>query len=319
MSAGTDATIPPDATLTVAGPSRTPSRPRSRSTQRPPAAATLRRLYVDEALTVAGVAERLGVAHGTAHRWLRVAGVPLRPPMARARADLSDEDIRRLYAVEGRTAAEIAADLGCPATTVYGRLQRLGVPRRPARPRDSSRPADDVLHQLYHHDGLSLRRLAARFAVSPQAVRGWLVAAGIPRRPPAGAEPTDPSTLIALYAEGWSGPELARRFGCSATTVYHRLERAGVARRRDRRALRRPELVEALDAGLSAPQMAARFAVSVSAVCRALAREGLETSSQAAKRRARQRYADLVEAAGRSGTVAAAALPHWRRPVGPAR
>jgi transposase len=263
------------------------------------------------------VAARLGVAHGTAHKWLIAAGVPMRPPVNTARTDVSDDDIRRLYAREGWTAAEIGAHLGCPTTTVYGRLERLGVPRRSAAPRHSKRPPDDELRRLYRYDGLSLRQLAERFSVSRQAVHHWLVAADIPRRPPAGPQPDpDLPRLIELYAEGWSVPQLARRFGRSTTTIYDRLDRSGVPRRRDRRAVGRAELLDALDAGLSAPEMAARFRVSVSAVCRALAREGLETRTQAARRRGREHDAVLLEIAERSGTADAATMAWLRRRVG---
>jgi transposase len=302
--------------MTSTSPPPALTRPRRPSTRRPPEPAILRRLYIDEGLSVAAVAARLGVADGTAHKWLLAAGVRMRQPVSTPRTDVSDDDIRRLYTSAGHTAAEIATQLGCPTTTVYTRLQRLGVPRRPAVTRKRTRPADDELRRLYSDEGLSLRQLAERFSVTPQAVHQWLVAAAIPRRPPAAREDDpDSSTLVALYGEGWSGPQLARRFGCSTTTIYGRLERAGVPRR-DRRAVGRPELLDAIDAGLSAPEMAARFAVSVSAVCRALAREGLETPTQAARGQARKRDAVLLELAERKGTVDAATMAWLRRRVG---
>jgi transposase len=295
-----------------------PSRPRRPTTPRPPEPATLRRLYTDEGLTVAAVAAHLGVANGTAHKWLLAAGVPMRPPATTPRVEVSDDDIRRLYTSAGHTAAEIAARFGCPTTTVYSRLHRLGVARRSAEPRQRKRPPDDVLRRLYADEGLSLRQLAERFSVTPQAVHNWLVAADIPRRPPAAFEhEPDLPTLIALYAEGWSGPQLARHFGCSTITIYRRLDRAGVPRRKDRRAVDRPDLLAAVDAGLSATEMAARFHISVSAVCRSLAREGLETTAQAARRQARERYTELLEVAERSGTADAATMEWLRRRVGP--
>jgi transposase len=301
--------------MTSTSSSPAPSRLGRPSTRRSPGPAVLRRLYVDEGLTVAAVASRLGVAAGTAHKWLLTAGVPMRPPVSAPPTDVSDDDIVRLYTSGGRTAAEIAGHLGCPTTTVYNRLQRLGVPRRPASPRRSMRPADDELRRLYSDEGLSLRQLAERFSVTRQAAHHWLVAAGIPRRPPAAPEhDPDQPTLIALYAEGWSGPQLARRFGWSTTTIYGRLDVAGVPRR-DRRAVGRAELLDAIDAGLSAPEMAARFDVSVSAVCRALAREGLETPAQAARRRARKRDATLLAIAEREGIADAATMAELQRRV----
>lgn len=62
--------------------------------------------------------------------------------------------------------------------------------------------------------------------------------------------------------------------------------------------------------------MAARFAVSVSAVCRALAREALETRTQAARRRAREHDAVLLEIAEGSGAADAATTEWLRRRAG---
>jgi hypothetical protein len=44
-----------------------------------PPACELRRLYIDEMLTTPEVGAVFGVNHGTAARWLREAGIPLRP------------------------------------------------------------------------------------------------------------------------------------------------------------------------------------------------------------------------------------------------
>ena len=93
-----------------------------------PDAASLRQLYVEEGLTVAALAARFGVAAQTAHNWLVAAGVPRRVSPASTRAEVSDVEVRRLYELEGWTAAEVAAQLGCGPSTVYARLQRLGAP-----------------------------------------------------------------------------------------------------------------------------------------------------------------------------------------------
>jgi AraC-like DNA-binding protein len=75
--------------------------------------------------------------------------------------------------------------------------------------------------------------------------------------------------------------------------------------------------MEALDAGLSAPEIARRAGVSVSAVCRALGREGLHTPRQASRRRARERYALLLQLAERSDAADAATVALLRRRVEP--
>ncbi len=172
------------------------------------------------------------------------------------------------------------------------------------------------LGRLYLEGGLSLRQLAERFSVSPQAVRAWLDAAGVPRRGHEGrTSPANSAHAVALYARGWSGPRIATRSGCSTATVYRRLEAAGVARRGPRPAVDRPGLIEALDAGLSAPDIAARFEVSVSAVCRALTREGLFTLSQTKRRQAAEHYATLLTLAEGSGGADGATVERLRRRV----
>ena len=171
---------------------------------------------------------------------------------------------------------------------------------------------------LYLERRLSLRQLAERFSVSPQAVRGWLDAAGVRRRGPAGPTPSPSSDdVVALYHQGWSGPHIAARFACSAATVYRRLEAAGVVRRRPRPSVVRPALLDALDAELSAPEIATRLEVSVSAVCRALAREGLRTLSQTKRRQAAQHYATLLRAADGSQCADGATVERLRRGLRP--
>ena len=253
----------------------------------------LRRLYVVDGLTIAAMAKRWGVATQTVHNWLVAADVPRRPSPATSRADVSDDEIIRLYE-HGHTAEEIAGRLGCSTSLVYFRLERRCVARRPSAPRGGLRPTDAELAHLYGDCGLSLRDLAGRYGVSRRAVHGWLVAAGIGRRPAgAGAITCDGGDLVGLYRAGWSGPAIAVQLGCSPSTVYRRLDAAGVRRRPAGAGVGRQDLIEALYRGLSAPDIAAALGVSVSCVCRALAREQLMTATQAARQRRRLRFSEL--------------------------
>ena len=100
-----------------------------------PDVGTLRRLYVDEGLSLAATAARLGVVAQTVHNWLVAGGVPRRPSPAKFRADIDDGEIIQLYTQRGHTAVEIAEQLGCSTSLVYGRLARRGIDRRPQAPR----------------------------------------------------------------------------------------------------------------------------------------------------------------------------------------
>ena len=232
------------------------------------------------------------------------------PPVTPSR----DVEVRRLYAAEGWTAAEVAAQLGCGTSTVYAGLQGLGVARRPARSWRSSRPADTELRRCTWETALAS---AARRAVlgKPQAVTGWLDAAGVPRRGP--APPTPPASsdaMAALYHQGWSGPCIATRFGCSTATVYRRLEAVGSSPSPSP-AVDRPSLLEALDTDMPAPDIAACFKVSVSAVCRALTREGLLTLPQTKRRQAAEHYVTVLRLPEGSGSADGATVERLRRRV----
>jgi transposase-like protein len=252
---------------------------------------TLGRLYHREGLTIAAIAARFGVAAQTVHNWLVAGGVDRRPSPATRRAELGSGEIVRLYTHGGHTAAEIAQRLGCSPSLVYARLDLASVPRRSQAPRRRVRPDNRELAELYTQQRLSLRHVAHRYGVSPQAVRDWLVAAGIPRRPsrtpPASGGGHD---IVGLYQAGWSGPAIAQHLGCSPATIYRHLDGAGVARRTVTAHVTRSELIGALEHGQSAPAMADHFGVSVACVCRALLREGLMTARQTARKRRRQVY-----------------------------
>jgi hypothetical protein len=84
------------------------------------------------------MADRLGVATQTVHNWLVAGGVPRRPSPATFRAAIDDGEFIRLYTQEGHTAAEIAEQLGCSTSLVYGRRARRGVDRRPQALADAS-------------------------------------------------------------------------------------------------------------------------------------------------------------------------------------
>jgi transposase len=263
-------------------------------------------------MTIPMLAARFGVAKATVHNWLVAAGIPRRPSAASPRSDISDQEIRELYVARRLSAADVAASLGCSSSAVYHRLKRLGITRRRRSRRNARRPRDDELRRLYEDHGLSLRTIAKRYQVSPQAVQGWLITAKVARRHPGASGPSlNIATLASEYENGRTGPELAAQFGCSTATVYRRLEAFGTSRRDTRSVLDRETLTEALASGCTAPEIAATAGVSVSAACRALAREQLLTESQTARREAAIGYGRLLrkaeDAARRTSTPSLAA------------
>lgn len=245
---------------------------------------TLRQWYVIEHLTIAQIAEQIGVAPQTIHNWLIAASIPRRAASATLRDDLHDQTIRHLYVRERLSAAEIGARLGCATSTVLRRLERSGIPRRAARPRTHQRPSDDALRHMYLASGLSLREIANLRSVTPQAVRSWLIAAGIPRRP-SGAPPCgiDEDTLVRDYTDGCSALDLADQHGCCTATIYRRLAAAGIPRRQISPAVSRQDLIDAADAQMTINQMAAAHGVSTSAIYRSLKRDSLPVPTDTTK------------------------------------
>ena len=218
-------------------------------------------------------------------------------PDASAWEPATDDEIRRLYA-DGHTAAEVAARLGCSTSTIYYRLARAGVPRRPLGPPSRTHPGNAILHRLYVGEDQSLRQIAARYSVSRQTIRGWLRAAPIQRRTPGAPTPTwNRAEPIEMYLAGCTVPEIARRLKCSTTTVYRRLDTAAVPRRPTTTGIGRDELLKGLTDRLTAPEIAATCGVSVSCVCRALLRHGLQTARQTERQRHVQLYVSHVPTA----------------------
>lgn len=84
-------------------------------------------------LDSATVADRAVCDATTVLNLVRSAGHPVRPRGGRAlpnRLPLTDKEIVRLYTVDGKTGPEIAAMLGCVASTIYKVLRLAGIKRR---------------------------------------------------------------------------------------------------------------------------------------------------------------------------------------------
>jgi transposase len=72
--------------------------------------------------------------------------------------------------------------------------------------------------------GLGLRQIARLHGVSHEAVRGWLLGAGVQLRPRAEtAEVDGPEILLRLMAQGFTVVDLATMYAVSQQTIYRRL------------------------------------------------------------------------------------------------
>lgn len=180
----------------------------------------LRRLYVDERLSAAEVADRLGWTEHQVRGRLRRAGIQ-RPPRVAA------EQVRGLYEA-GRSVRAVAAELGVHQRDVWRHLAAAGVARRPRGAPGvalSRRP----LERLYVRDGLSLAEVARRFDVTADVVARNLDRYGIPRRRP----PLERAVLEGLYVDERLGIKaVSARLGVSAAKIRADLAHHGIPVRR---------------------------------------------------------------------------------------
>ena len=172
--------------------------------------ARLRRLYVDRRLTVAEVADTLGIPRARVQRELVLAGVGLRsnhhrPPRGK-RAALTDARLERLYLKQRLPIQAIADRAGVSTLYVQKRLREVGLVKRlgsftphcPIPPDELRRRAAEL-----YETGLSMHSVGRELGVSGQTVRRALHEARVPVRrsgPRAHEEPT--RTLVDdLYAD----------------------------------------------------------------------------------------------------------------------
>lgn len=215
--------------LSVAGVER---RPAARAC--PVDDAELRRLYHDEQLTQAQLAERLDAAPGTVARWLAECGIGTPDPR------IDHQRLRQRYVDEQATTREIAAELGVSHNRVIRELALAGIPRRSRHDRRPTGPraavTDERLAELYVERGLTIRELTVMFGVSDEYLRKRLRQCGLAKRPGSfqAKLARDRGELAAdaaeLYAEaGLSLRAVAAELEISASLVRELLHETGVA------------------------------------------------------------------------------------------
>jgi transposase len=93
-------------------------------------AETLRRLYHEEGLTQAEIAERVGVSNSTISRRMQQHDIRRRKPGPRQKSGGNPVIIRWLYHGKGLTLKEVGKRLGIHANTVRRRMQEYDISRR---------------------------------------------------------------------------------------------------------------------------------------------------------------------------------------------
>lgn len=250
--------------------------------------AVLRRLYLDEALTVAEVASRVGGSAARVLAALRRAGIPRRPrgtPSGHRIEPLTAELLHQLYVVEGLSAAGVVARLGGVQDRVYPALAKYGIPSRPRhRPAPQLTISRTELEEAYVTGRRSKEEIASAYGVAVWQVTLRLRADGIrrPRQPRPKPEAPPAADLARLYLdEGLTLADLTRRYRTGRPTVRSWLDEAGIpvsprTSRQHRRQLPLDEVEEAYwDQGCTASEIASRLGTTIDQVLRCLHDHGV--------------------------------------------
>ena len=150
--------------------------------------AWLSQAYLIDRRSMADIATELGVSGQAVSQALRRAGIVARSQTEAQRPAISNDTARQLYVDEGLSVAQIANRLGVHANTVYGALERAGVPRHGPPFAHSQLGDADWLRETYVDQRRSASSIAAEVGCTVAAVRAALARHHIrrppPRRPP---------------------------------------------------------------------------------------------------------------------------------------
>ena len=187
----------------------------------------LRRLYLDDGLSVHKIADILNVSSSTVCERMREHGIPVRQ-----RKIIIPDKYLRMFEAGQITAVEIADELDCTYQVVYSRLRENGI-------KPSGRRIDlprDLLIKEYVVDGRTADQIAGRLGVNRWLVNNNLKRYGIRRRPSNSKRRiTEPGreVLERMYArEVLSVAEIADKLGCTKYTIRRCLKKYKIPMRK---------------------------------------------------------------------------------------
>ena len=171
------------------------------------------RLYVQEGLSHADVAKRVGMSESWVSTLRNKRGISCRPKGK----PLDHRLIIRLYVDEGLTLRELAAHQRVDSTRIRKLLVDHGV-RIVSIGERSTRIDVDQVRQLYVNDRLTIPQVAKKLKLSPSGVRNAMNRHGIPTRT---AIPLNVSrsALEGHLGDGLSNEEIAKLYGVNTWRV----------------------------------------------------------------------------------------------------
>lgn len=158
----------------------------------PPPKDELRRLYLDEQMSMGRMAVHFGVGTDTARRWLEAAEIPLRtrrqaafnrgPRESRKLPPLERELLERMYVRQQRSASDVASALGVGLRRVTESLEHHGIPFEQRASKTFLPP--DVVKGMYVNRHMSIKRIARHFGVHHGRVSDLLDELGVKKPKP---------------------------------------------------------------------------------------------------------------------------------------
>jgi predicted DNA-binding protein YlxM (UPF0122 family) len=141
----------------------------------------LRRLYHDEQLPLAEIAEACGCGEKTIYRWMDKLGVEI----GRDKPYQDEDTLQVLYHDENLTLAEVADECDCTVLTVRRWMDKFGIERRDssaAHFQDKRLLDENLLRGLYHGERMTITEVGEELDIDRMAIHRALKYHNIERR-----------------------------------------------------------------------------------------------------------------------------------------
>ena len=193
---------------------------------------TLRRLYLDEGLSIGRIAKLLHVRKQSICAALAQWDIPRRSRGARPVAvvrevRLTEAYLRRRYVDEGATIRDIAAEAMVSSRAVRNALIHWNIPRRRRGPRRDRPPLPEPIRQAIRSRVavLGITETARRIQQSAEVIHAIIGTEPLPR----GQKPrVDDQAARDAYDTGTPIADIAARFSVSERAIRWRLQRTCV-------------------------------------------------------------------------------------------
>lgn len=148
--------------------------------------ARLRDLYCNKRLSVERIAKMFDVSKYTIHYWIKKHNIRILTQADRARTLYEEDKCVKMYK-NGASQGECVRKFNISYRTLRSILNKRGIPIRTKGEQmkfdqQSKRPPDYVLKAMYVHNNIA--SIARQLKVCNEAVRAWLIDAGIKIRKP---------------------------------------------------------------------------------------------------------------------------------------